>query len=52
MRSRGAQIANDLALSIIGKKICITSVPDADAKLLQAVADALKQQGHWKDGKP
>jgi alanyl-tRNA synthetase len=44
LRSRAAQIANDLASSKIGQKICVTSVPDADAKLLQAVADALKQK--------
>jgi alanyl-tRNA synthetase len=44
MRSRASQIANELALSKVGQKICVTSVPDADAKLLQAVADALKQK--------
>jgi len=44
LRSRAAQIANDLALSKVGQKICVTSVPDADAKLLQAVADTLKQK--------
>src|SRR5437899_5142246 len=44
LRSRAAQIANDLALSKVGQKICVVSVPDADAKLLQAVADALKQK--------
>src|SRR6266446_92960 len=44
LRSRGSQIANDLALSKVGQKICVASVPDADAKLLQAVADALKQK--------
>ncbi|HWY52333.1 MAG TPA: alanine--tRNA ligase [Chthoniobacterales bacterium] len=44
LRSRAAQIANDLALSKVGQKSCVTSVPDADAKLLQAVADALKQK--------
>jgi alanyl-tRNA synthetase len=43
-RSRGSQIANDLALSKVGQKICVAGVPDADAKLLQAVADALKQK--------
>ncbi len=43
LRSRASQIANDLALSKVGQKICVTSVPDADAKLLQAIADALKQ---------
>jgi alanyl-tRNA synthetase len=44
LRSRAAQIANDLALSKIGEKICVASVPDAEAKLLQAVAGALKQK--------
>src|SRR5437899_5702029 len=44
LRSRAAQIANDLASSKIGEKVCVVSVPDADAKLLQAVADALKQK--------
>jgi alanyl-tRNA synthetase len=42
LRSRGAQIANELALSKVGQKICVAKVPDADGKLLQAVADALK----------
>jgi alanyl-tRNA synthetase len=44
VRSRGSQISNDLASSKVGEKICVASVPDADAKLLQAVADALKQK--------
>ena len=44
LRSRAAQIANDLAMSKVGQKLCLVSVPDADAKLLQAVADALKQK--------
>jgi alanyl-tRNA synthetase len=44
LRSRAAQIANELALSKVGQKICVVSVPDADAKLLQAVAEALKQK--------
>jgi len=44
LRSRGSQIANDLALSKVGQKICVASVADADAKLLQAIADALKQK--------
>src|SRR5262249_27751004 len=42
LRSRGAQIANDLAMSKAGQKICVAKVPDADGKLLQAVGDALK----------
>ena len=44
LRSRASQIASELASSKIGQKICVASVPDADAKLLQAVADALKQK--------
>jgi len=31
-------------LSKIGQKICVAKVPNADSKLLQAVADALKQK--------
>jgi len=42
LRSRGAQIASELALSKAGQKICVAKIADADGKLLQAVADALK----------
>jgi len=42
LRSRGAQIANELALSKVGQKICVAQIPDADGKLLQAVGDVLK----------
>ena len=44
LRSRGAQIANQLALSKVGQKTCVAKVPDADGKLLQAAADALKTE--------
>ena len=44
LRSRASQIASHLASSKIGQKICVVSVPDADAKLLQVVADVLKQK--------
>ncbi|MEY2556349.1 MAG: alanyl-tRNA synthetase, partial [Verrucomicrobiota bacterium] len=44
LRSRGAQIANELALSKVGQKICVTKIPDADGKLLQAAADGLRQK--------
>jgi alanyl-tRNA synthetase len=44
LRSRGAQIANELALSKAGQKICVAKIPDADGKLLQGVADALKSK--------
>jgi alanyl-tRNA synthetase len=42
LRSRGAQLANELASSNVGQKICVAKIPDADSKLLQAVADTLK----------
>ncbi len=42
LQSRSAQIANELALSKAGQKICVAKIPEADGKLLQAVADALK----------
>jgi alanyl-tRNA synthetase len=44
LRSRGAQIANELAMSKTGQKICVAKIPDADGKLLQAIADALKSK--------
>jgi alanyl-tRNA synthetase len=42
LRSRAAQIANQLVASHEGKNFCVAEVANADAKLLQAVADALK----------
>ena len=42
LKSRAAQIANDLAQSHADKNFCIAEVPDADGKLLQGVAEALK----------
>src|SRR6476659_4173322 len=42
VKSRAAQIANDLAQSNADKNFCIAEVPDADGKLLQGVAEALK----------
>jgi alanyl-tRNA synthetase len=42
LKSRAAQIANDLAQSHADKSFCIAEVPDADGKLLQGVAEALK----------
>jgi alanyl-tRNA synthetase len=57
LRRRGAQIASELSLSKIGQKICVAKIPDGDGKLLQAVAEALKQKfdgpivlGGEKDG--
>ena len=42
LKSRAAQIANDLAQSHGGKHFCVAEVPDSDGKLLQGVAEALK----------
>jgi alanyl-tRNA synthetase len=42
MQSRAATIANEIASSCAGKDFCVTEVPNADGKLLGAVADALK----------
>src|SRR5207249_1741122 len=42
LRSRAAQIANQLVASHAGKNLCVAEVANADVKLLQAVADALK----------
>src|SRR6266567_4356337 len=42
LRSRAAQIATQLVASHGGKNFCVAEVPNADAKLLQAVTDALK----------
>jgi alanyl-tRNA synthetase len=44
LKSRAAQIANDLAQSHADKNFCIAEVPDADGKLLQAVVEALKSK--------
>jgi alanyl-tRNA synthetase len=42
LRSRAAQTANQLVASHGGRNFCVAEVPDADGKLLQAVADVLK----------
>jgi alanyl-tRNA synthetase len=42
LKSRAAQIANDLARWHADKNFCIAEVPDADGKLLQGVAEVLK----------
>jgi alanyl-tRNA synthetase len=42
LKSRAAQVANDLAQSHADKNFCIAEVPDADGKLLQGIAEALK----------
>ena len=44
VRSRAAQIANELAASCTGKKFCVVEVPNADGKLLQAIVDGLKSR--------
>ena len=44
LKSTAAQIANDLAQSHADKNFCAVEVPDADGKLLQAIADALKSK--------
>jgi alanyl-tRNA synthetase len=42
LKSRAARIASELATSHAGKNFCVSEVADADGKLLQAIADALK----------
>jgi len=42
LKKHGAEIAKELAVSCAGKDFCVTEVPNADGKLLGAVADALK----------
>jgi alanyl-tRNA synthetase len=42
LRSRAAQIANELARSHARKNFCVAEVPEADGKLLQAVVESLK----------
>jgi alanyl-tRNA synthetase len=44
LRSRAAQIANELARTHAGEKFCVAEVKDGDGKLLQAVADTLKSK--------
>ncbi len=44
LKSKAAQIANDLAQSHTDKNFCIAEVPDADGKLLQSVVEALKRK--------
>jgi alanyl-tRNA synthetase len=44
LKSRAAQIANQLAASHAGKSFCVAEVQGGDGKLLQAVVDALKSK--------
>jgi alanyl-tRNA synthetase len=42
LQSRAAKMATELAASHAGKDSCVVRIPNADAKLLGAIADALK----------
>ena len=42
MQSRAAAIAKEVAASQTGSDSCVSEIPNADGKLLGAVADALK----------
>jgi alanyl-tRNA synthetase len=44
LRSRAAQIANELMRSHAGENFCVAEVEGGDAKLLQAVVDTLKSK--------
>jgi alanyl-tRNA synthetase len=44
LRSRAAQIGNELIAAHIGKEACVAEVPNADGKLLQAIVDVLKRK--------
>src|SRR5882724_6340653 len=44
LRSRAAQIANELVVSHAGKNFCVAEVQDGGGKLLQSVADGLKSK--------
>jgi alanyl-tRNA synthetase len=44
LKSRAGTIANELAEAHAGEKSCVAEVPNADAKLLQAIVDALKSK--------
>jgi alanyl-tRNA synthetase len=46
LQSRAAKIANELAASHAGSDSYVVKIPNADAKLLGAVADALKLKFH------
>jgi alanyl-tRNA synthetase len=42
LKNRAGTIANEMAATHAGEKFCVAEVPEADAKLLQAIVDALK----------
>jgi alanyl-tRNA synthetase len=44
LRSRAAQIANELVRSHAGKNFCVAEIQNGDGKLLQAVVDVLKSK--------
>jgi alanyl-tRNA synthetase len=44
LKSTAARIGGHLTASHAGENFCVAEVPDADAKLLQAVVDALKSK--------
>jgi len=44
LKSRAAQIANEIMRSHAGEKFCVAEVKDGDGKLLQAVAHTLKSK--------
>jgi alanyl-tRNA synthetase len=44
LQKQAAQVAIDLVLSKTGQKICVAKIPNANAKLLQAVVDVAKNQ--------
>ncbi len=44
LQKQAAQVANDLVFSKAGQKICVAKIPNANAKLLQAVVDVAKNQ--------
>jgi alanyl-tRNA synthetase len=44
LRERAAIIANELSIAHAEKTFCVAEVPNADARLLQAVADFLKSK--------
>jgi alanyl-tRNA synthetase len=44
LKSRAAQVADELARSHAGERFCVAEVQEGDGKLLQAVVDALKSK--------
>jgi alanyl-tRNA synthetase len=44
LRSRAAKTANELATSLTDKKFLVEKIPGADAKLLQAIVDLVKNK--------